>query len=134
VPATTRRPARREVGRRGRVAAGFREDRIRRGHGGRDGGRRRGERRRQGGSADRQSLGESGWPSPWGAQDQRGANNRITPAKVKEAAGLIKTGKIYQLGQTLEKGIPLFGERLDAHVVIPGTPTGGSFGKQKLSP
>src|SRR5262245_47905173 len=26
------------------------------------------------------------WPSPWGAQDQRGANNRITPAKVLEAA------------------------------------------------
>src|SRR5688572_23868076 len=29
------------------------------------------------------------WPSPWGAGDERGANNRITPAKVLEAARLI---------------------------------------------
>ena len=72
------------------------------------------------------------WPSPWGAQDQRGANNRITPAKVLEAARLIKTGKIYPLGRVLEKGIPLFGERLGAHIVIPGSPTGGPFGDHKL--
>jgi kynurenine formamidase len=77
-------------------------------------------------------LGNQWWPSPWGPQDQRGANNRITPAKVLEAARLIKRGKIYQLGRVLEKGIPLFGERLGAHVVIPGTPTGGPFGKQQL--
>lgn len=72
------------------------------------------------------------WPSPFGAQDVRGANNRITPQKVLEAARLIKTGKIYQLGRVLEKGIPLFGERLGAHVVLPGTPTGGPFGNHKL--
>jgi hypothetical protein len=72
------------------------------------------------------------WPSPWGSQDERGANNRMTPAKVLEAARLIKTGKVYQLGYVLEKGIPLFGERLGAHVVLPGTPTGGPFGKHKL--
>src|SRR5206468_8174391 len=70
-------------------------------------------------------LGGQWWPSSWGAQDVRGANNRITPAKVVEAARLIKTGKVYQLGRLLEKGIPLFGERLGAHVVLPGTPTGG---------
>ncbi len=72
------------------------------------------------------------WPSAWGASDQRGANNRMTPAKVLEAARLIKTGKIYPLGRVLEKGIPLFGDRLGAHVVIPGTPTGGPFGKHNL--
>lgn len=72
------------------------------------------------------------WPGPWGAQDQRGANNRMTPAKVMEAARLIKTGKVYQLGRVLEKGIPLFGERLGAHIVLPGTPTGGPFGKHNL--
>src|SRR2546427_8117726 len=70
-------------------------------------------------------LGGQWWPSSWGAQDVRGANNRITPQKVLEAARLIKTGKVYQLGFVLEKGIPLFGERLGAHVVLPGTPTGG---------
>ena len=77
-------------------------------------------------------LGNQWWPSPWGAQDQRGANNRMTPAKALEAAKLVKTGKVYQLGYVLEKGIPLFGERLDAHVVLPGTPTGGPFGKHHL--
>jgi kynurenine formamidase len=77
-------------------------------------------------------LGNQWWPSPWGPQDQRGANNRMTPAKALEAAKLIKTGKVYQLGFVLEKGIPLFGERLGAHVVLPGTPTGGPFGKHHL--
>ena len=72
------------------------------------------------------------WPSPFGAQDVRGANNRITPQKVLEATGLIKKGKIYQLGRVLEKGIPVFGERLGPHVVLPGTPTGGPFGNHKL--
>ncbi|HSE92336.1 MAG TPA: cyclase family protein [Methylomirabilota bacterium] len=77
-------------------------------------------------------LSNQWWPSPWGAQDQRGACNRITPQKVLEAARLIKTGKIYPLGRVLQKGIPASGERLGAHIVIPGTPTGGPFGKQEL--
>ena len=64
-------------------------------------------------------LGGQWWPSPWGAKDERGANNRITQAKVMEAARLIKTGKVYPLGRVLERGIPLFGERLGGHVVIP---------------
>jgi len=72
------------------------------------------------------------WPSPWGPNDERGANNRITPAKVLEAARLIKTGKVYQLGRVLERGIPVFGDRLGVHVVIPGSPTGGPFGNHKL--
>jgi kynurenine formamidase len=72
------------------------------------------------------------WPSPWGEQDQRGANNRMTPQKVMEAARLIKRGKVYQLGRVIEKGIPHFGERLGGHLVIPGGPTGGPFGGQKL--
>lgn len=72
------------------------------------------------------------WPSPWGPQDQRGANNRMTPAKVLEASRLIKTGKVYQLGRVLERGIPLFGERIGVALVIPGTPTGGPFGKHQL--
>jgi kynurenine formamidase len=77
-------------------------------------------------------LGRDWWPSPWGPQDERGANNRITPAKVLEAARLIKTGKVYQLAHTLERGIPLFGERLGANIVIPGGPTGGPFGAHQL--
>src|SRR5262249_9750115 len=77
-------------------------------------------------------LSDRWWPSPWGAGDQRGAHHRITPAKVKEAAALIKTGTIYPLGRVLERGIPNFGPRLGPHVVIPGSPTGGPFGDHKL--
>jgi kynurenine formamidase len=76
-------------------------------------------------------MGKDWWPSPWGAADERGANNRITPAKVLEAARLIKTGRVYQLGMILEAGIPLFGAR-HVSITIPGGPTGGPFGEHKL--
>ena len=51
------------------------------------------------------------YPSRWGADDQRGAANRITPAKVLEARDLITRGTVYQLGRTYEAGMPLFGTR-----------------------
>lgn len=51
------------------------------------------------------------YPSPWGAEDQRGAANRITPAKVLEAKNLIKQGMVYQLGRVYEAGMPMFGTR-----------------------
>jgi kynurenine formamidase len=51
------------------------------------------------------------YPSRWGAEDQRGAANRITPAKVLEAKDLIKQGAIYQLGRVYEAGMPMFGTR-----------------------
>jgi hypothetical protein len=47
----------------------------------------------------------------WGADDQRGAANRITPAKVLEAKNLIVRGQPYQLGRVYEAGMPLFGTR-----------------------
>ena len=43
-------------------------------------------------------IGPKWWPSEWGPEDQRGPINRITPRKVLQAAGLVKEGKIYQLG------------------------------------
>jgi kynurenine formamidase len=51
------------------------------------------------------------YPSRWGANDQRGAANRITPAKVLEAKTLITKGAVYQLGRTYESGMPMFGTR-----------------------
>src|SRR5688500_5767289 len=53
----------------------------------------------------------SWYPSRWGAADQRGAANRITPAKVLEAKDLITRGAVYQLGRTYEAGMPMFGTR-----------------------
>ena len=54
---------------------------------------------------------ESSFPSEWGADDRRGAANRLTQQKVLEAATLIKTGEVYQLGRVYESGMPVFGTR-----------------------
>ena len=51
------------------------------------------------------------YPSRWGADDQRGAANRLTPAKVLEAKNAITKGTVYQLGHVYEPGIPMFGTR-----------------------
>lgn len=54
---------------------------------------------------------ERWYPSRWGANDQRGAANRLTPAKVLEAKNLITRGTVYQLGRIYETGMPMFGTR-----------------------
>jgi kynurenine formamidase len=73
------------------------------------------------------------WPHPiWGAEDQAGASNWITPAKVLEAVELVTAGKVYELGQVYERGMPMFGERTYA-LHIPGAPTYNiPFGKNQL--
>jgi len=71
------------------------------------------------------------WPSKWGADDQAGASNHITPAKVLDAAKWIKDGKIYKLGHDYESTMPLFGKRVFT-LRIPGGPTGGPFGENRM--
>ena len=71
------------------------------------------------------------WPSEWGADDQRGAANRLTPAKVLEAAALITEGRVYSLGRTYEPGMPLFGNR-HYSLTLPGAPTGGPLGENAI--
>jgi kynurenine formamidase len=61
--------------------------------------------------AQAQAQTEPWYPSRFGAADQRGAANEITPAKVLEARELIKTGTVYQLGRTYETAMPMFGTR-----------------------
>src|SRR5215831_4134505 len=39
------------------------------------------------------------WPSKWGKDDEAGASNHITPAKVLDAVKWIKDGKIYKIGR-----------------------------------
>ena len=58
------------------------------------------------------SVAQENWyPSRWGAEDQRGAANRMTPAKVLEAKNLIVRGQTYQMGRVYESGMPMFGTR-----------------------
>jgi kynurenine formamidase len=49
--------------------------------------------------------------SPFGADDQAGRSNLMTPAKALEAAALMKTGNVISLGRVYEAGMPLFGAR-----------------------
>ena len=76
-------------------------------------------------------IGPKWWPSEWGADDQRGAANRLTPEKVIEAAQLIKTGKVYHVGQVYEKGMPLVGQR-HFKLTIPGLPSSDPVGKNQI--
>ncbi|MDH3749100.1 MAG: cyclase family protein [Gammaproteobacteria bacterium] len=75
--------------------------------------------------------GDDTLPSEWGADDERGAANRITPQKVLEATQLIKEGRIYELGRVYEAGMPLFPGR-HYSLTIPGSPTGGPMGRNNV--
>lgn len=81
--------------------------------------------------ADDTPIGPKWWPSEWGADDQRGAANRITPQKILQAASLIKEGKIYQLGRVYEQNMPMSGNRSYV-LTIPGRPTMGPMGKNQI--
>jgi kynurenine formamidase len=76
-------------------------------------------------------IGPKWWPSPWGADDQRGAANRLTPGRVVGASKLIREGKVYSLGRVYEHGMPMPGKR-HFSLTIPGSPTGGPDGKNRL--
>src|SRR5512134_2288340 len=55
-------------------------------------------------------------PSKWGAGDERGAANHMKPAAVLNAARLIRTGEVIELGRVLRAGIPIQAtRRFDLH-------------------
>ncbi len=70
-------------------------------------------------------------PTEWGPNDKAGAVNRTTPDMVLKALKLVKQGKSATLGKLYSHDIPAFGAR-SWTMVIPGTPTGGPFGKNAL--
>ena len=70
-------------------------------------------------------------PTEWGPDDKIGAVNRTTPEMVLKAVRLVRQGKVATLGKLYVHDIPLFGMR-SWNMYIPGTPTGGPFGKNNL--
>lgn len=76
-------------------------------------------------------IGEKFWPSEFGADDQRGAANRITPERTVRAAQLIKQGRTFQLGRLYEHGMPIPGKR-HFSLTIPGLPTGLPVGANQM--
>ena len=75
------------------------------------------------------------WPSRWGPDDQRGALNLLTPAKVLEATKLIRTGTIYDMAFVFEESMPLFSltpYHRKYTLIVPGGPTSPVTGENKL--
>ena len=91
--------------------------------------------RRFGGAPSTQGQAEQFWPSRWGSDDQAGASNWITPAKVLQVTRLIRTGQIYEMGRVYEAGMPAFGTRSYSFRILgtpPGGPSGGPLGDNAL--
>ena len=73
---------------------------------------------------------EPWWPHPlWGAEDQAGASNWVTPEKVLEAVQLVTHGRIYELGHVYDNAMPLFGGRSFSLVL---SATSGPYGRNRL--
>lgn len=61
------------------------------------------------------------YPSKWGADDEIGAANYLSPERVLAASKLVTTGKTYALGITTNRLTPAFPpRRCDIYVVQPG--------------
>ena len=72
------------------------------------------------------------WPHPlWGADDQAGASNWVTPEKIVEASKWIKTGKTYELGHIYEREMFVPSNRT-FQLFIPSFPTYGPFGEDRV--
>jgi len=69
--------------------------------------------------ADNNPVDEKWWPSEFGANDQAGATNWITPQKRLEAVKLVKKGEVATLGMPYHARTPLFPGRLYS-LTIPG--------------
>jgi kynurenine formamidase len=69
------------------------------------------------------------YPSKWGANDQIGAANYLTPAVALEAAKLVKTGKTYSLGITVSTTTPAYPPRTcSIYIVQPDQGVGTADG------
>ena len=73
------------------------------------------------------SLGtEECQPSRWGADDEVGNANLITPESVLKAAQLVKAGKTYSLGITVDGATPAFPPRSLSLTVVQPNQQGGA--------
>src|SRR6476469_7914139 len=73
------------------------------------------------------------WETPeWGKEDRAGsANHTKNPANIKRALATVKQFKSITIGKYYHREAPAFGPR-GWNMTIPGTPTGGPFGKNAL--
>jgi len=63
----------------------------------------------------------SWYPSKWGANDEIGSANYMTPATAMQAVKLVKSGKVYSLGITVSTTTPAYPPRTcSLYIVQPG--------------
>ena len=67
------------------------------------------------------------WPNRlWGAQDEAGASNWITPEKIMKALKYAKDGKVYELGHPYERTMPMGATRSYKLSVVDTGPAAGT--------
>ena len=71
-------------------------------------------------------IGMKWWPSRWGAEDQAGASNWMTPEKTLDAVKWISNGKVTRIGRLYEHGSPTPGARAFS-MRIPSGPFGDNM-------
>jgi kynurenine formamidase len=80
------------------------------------------------------ALAADWYPSAYGAHDEIGAANLLTPEGVKKAIGLVTTGKTYSLGVAVSKDLPAFRHRsFHLYNIQPGEQAGQTLGKNKFT-
>ncbi len=82
------------------------------------------------------------WPSRYGADDQLGTLNEVTPAVVKAASSLVKSGTVVDLGRVLDENTPKFPGRYWHQTVDTSAPytnlrrsdaVGSGWGKNQIN-
>jgi kynurenine formamidase len=77
---------------------------------------------------------ESWCKSKWGPTDEKGAANHLTPQLALEAAKLVKTGKVYQLGVETNSKTPAYPPRtFNITILQPGQTGGHGLGPTKTT-
>jgi kynurenine formamidase len=77
------------------------------------------------------AMAEQCQPSRWGADDEIGAANYVTPEQVLMAVKLVKKGETHPLGIVVDRDVPAFPPRAFAlQVVQPGQANGRSLASQ----
>lgn len=67
------------------------------------------------------------WPNKqWGANDEAGASNWITPEKIMQALTYAKEGKVYELGHPYERTMPMINTRSFKLSVVDTGPSAGN--------
>ena len=58
------------------------------------------------------------WPSRYGAEDQLGSLNEISPLNIVAAARLVRQGRVFDLGRTLHADVPRFPGRFWQQTIV----------------